>query len=472
MFIYFLDIFYFILNYIKLGVFLPIKFFIYIFLSILIVGCGTDNLKEDVVIEPEKVSFPQNLTINLPLKLEPNREMMTRYSTKSYTYEIMQSTIINYRDKSKLMALDLKLVESIFPSILEACRERFLKNNCTLPKETLTLDLSRPHLRAFKKAYAHLDFSWDVNNSLPLGEVNYREYKEGNVTEYYLNVDLLPVYNRLIGKAYREFYDGDYLIKHFQSLQWNTNSKRIELTSINDSNTSKNKLTLEYLTDNNQEIIQGYKESSSTSYGESHSHEMFTFMKLNDVNRSYIFRYNSAYHSESYKSIDYTHAKLSDSIGFHIKSSGNDNSQIIVFFDSSGKELGQYGCFEYNECSLSDTSSWSSGRESEENASILDKKFNVKLYNLKADSTTLKDGYYLILPKLFNKKEKIVKSSVGFIWVFKEKLYGALYDERYYKQLESLKIIQVIQEGSTQTTYREILQKDYPQLQIEREVSK
>lgn len=343
-------------------------------------GCGSNNLKEGSFVETnEKVVFPQNLSMVLPRKLEPNREMMTRYSTKSYTYETMQSTIIDYRDKSALMALDLTFIESIFPNILNACNERSLEDNCTLPANRLSLYLSRPNLRALKKAYGYLEFSWDVNSSLSLGAISYRKYAENNQTHYLLNVDLLPMYNALMGKAYEDFYDGDSFLKHFQSLKWSENNETIELTSIKETNSSSSKLTLEYLRDNNQEMVQGYEEST---YGESEERKMFTFIKLNDVNNSYLFRYNDAYSSEFYNSVNYTYAKLSDSTGFHVTSSGSDNSQIITFFDNDGNELGMYGCGGYDECTLANKSSWSSGGESEVNASLLDKEFNVNLYNL------------------------------------------------------------------------------------------
>ena len=431
-------------------------------------GCGTSNLKEHSLVETdEKVVFPQNLRMTLPRKLEPNREMLTQYSSKSYTYETMQSTIIKYRDNSEFMALDLMVVENIFPEILNNCRERTEKDTCTLPANTLTLKLTRPYLRALKKVYAYLDFTWDVNNSLSLGEVSYKKYDEGNETHYFLQVDLLPMYNDLMGKAYESFFDGDSLLKHFQSLHWSENNETVELTAITESNSSRSKLTLEYLHDNKQEMVQAYQESL---YGESNSHEMFTFMKLNDANNSYVFRYNDAYSSEFYNSVHYAYAILSDSTGFHVTNSASDNSQMITFFDKNGNELGQYGCEVYDECSLSDTSSWGYGGESEENASRLDKEFNVKFYNLRADSTTLKDGYYLLLPKEFNTKASSLKNSVGFIWVFKEKLYGALYDETYRKQLDKLKIIQVIENGATQTIYDKILQKNYPKLYLETEI--
>jgi hypothetical protein len=441
-------------------------------------GCGTNSLKEEV-------SFPKNLSMRLPIKLEPNREMLTRYSTKSYTYETMQLTILDYRDKSELMALDLMFIESIFPDIIEACRERSVESNCTLPEKTLIVKLSRPNLRALKKAYGHLEFTWDVNSSLPLGEVSYREYDESNKTQYLLNVDLLPMYNALMGKAYESFYYGDSLLKRFQSLQWSEGSETVELTSIKESNSSSSKLTLEYLRDNNQEMVQAYQETVSSAYGESKSHEMFTFMKLNDANNSYVFRYNDAYSSESYNSVNSAYAKFSDNIGFHVKNSGSDNSQLITFFDNHGNELGMYGCYEYEECTLEDKSSWGQGGESEQNASLLDKEFNVKFYNLRADSTTLKDGYYLLFP---NSSEVMalasqnggakaplpnfenLQSSVGFIFVFNEKLYGALYDETYREELENFQIIKVIEDGKTQTIYDEVLQKDYPRLRIETEV--
>ncbi|CAA6815751.1 MAG: Unknown protein [uncultured Sulfurovum sp.] len=449
------------------------KSLIYGLVLLLFVACGTEHTDKTLVEENKSIIFPKILSVSLPLKLEANREMLTEYSTKSYDYETMQSQIIKYRDSSELLTFNLGLISKVLPSISQRCDEQFLEQNCTLGSNILALKLSRAELRALKKFHGVLDFTWDVNVSLNLGEVKFFQSKEANETSYYLQVDLLPLYASLLGEAYESFYN-EQLRKWTQSIYWLEDNQSVQSRLSTETNSSKRQLLLEYSKSNNQETLEANEVYTDVS---SDIRDNFTFIKTNDSQNTYIFKHNSSlYFSSELEYYDsehlmtYNYGNISDELGFHVKNNGKDNSQNIVFFDMNGSELGSYGCGAYDECSLTDKSSWSYGSEKEENATRLDEKLAVNLYNLTAINHSLEEGDYLLIPQTSIKKPININQSVGFLWVFKEKLYAVLYDSSYVTQLENLKLFKRVNFVDSQSIYKEIAQQDSPTLTVETEI--
>lgn len=403
-------------------------------------GSNSSNQSEEVLS-----SFPEKVTVSLPLKLEPNRYLETGYSDKSYTYEVMQSDIIKYRDYSNEIKDDLNMLEKLLEPISNACEDTESDDVCLLEANQFSFNLSGRELRAIKKRYGSLygglTIDFDINKTLSLGEVSFVQHKERKPYDYSLSVDLTEVYVDILGEAYEKEYEEKYE-KRLVTISWSVDNKAVHTALVVDSNISKTHRKFEYYFDENSTKTVYMKEYQYYNFDVDSEpfiiNKSMIFTKNFDKNNSYDYRMQDDY--------DFNQGKISDSTGSHIKSSLTDNSQIITFFDKNGTELGQYGCSGYDGCSIDDKSTWYVEYEEELRAASLDKKAELYVRNLTANEISLDEGkYFLLAPNVkieeISKKE-ILKQSIGEFMVTGTELIGVLYDANYENKLSELKIVQ------------------------------
>ena len=402
-------------------------------------GCGDNSLYKEL-----NISLPSNITITLPRKLEPNHKMLTALSNKSYTYETMQSKIIGYRDKSMNMQNHIHLLRKILPSINKICQDTPSEVNCSIAGSDLPFKLTPPELRNLRRQYRG-EIAWDIDKPLYFGDIIYKHYQKDEQEYSLLEVDLLPFYQSIKNKNSSNNDDEDKHIKQQQTVVW-TNAKSDDVLSILEENSKnyKEKIQTHYLKNQKGEaLLQAIYESSSTLYGNFINKEFYTFIQNNDINNSYTFKLDSLSQYTDETSVTHQYGQLSDKTGFHVNSASN-NSQIIVFFDQAGTELGQYGCGSYDECTLEDKISWNNGNEFENNASILDKKFQLNIRNIRGTANQIKEGRYLLFspktePTNLSTLQKELKSIGNFI-VFQNNIYGVLYDLSYANYLNTIQV--------------------------------
>ena len=419
-------------------------YYFLLFISIIILtacGGGGGSTNESGVLLS---TFPTKITVNLPLKLEPNRNMLTLYSDKSYIYETMQSNIIKYRDSSNEIKDDLNILEKLLDPIINACVGTSVDETCSLEANQFSFNLSKKELRIIKKNYAELSIDFNINKTLYLGKITFIEHNRSNPYHYSLTIDMTNAYVEILGDSYKKFYEKS-LEKRLLNISWSTDNKTVYTALSVETNSSKETTEFEYfLEENSSETIYVYEDGLSTTLDwdgepyETRTQDTMLFRKNFDENNSYDYRMQNDNKFEI--------GHISDHTGSHISSALDDNSQIIVFFDEKGVELGQYGCLGLDGCSIEDKSTWSIEYEEELTASNLDKKTQLYLRNFKASDISLDEGkYFLLAPSVKIEelsKEEILKQSIGEFIVTKTELIGVLSDAQYENKLSELKITQ------------------------------
>ena len=439
-------------------------YFLMLISMLILTSCGgvSDSSNENKAILS---TFPEKITVSLPLKLEPNRNLLTRYSDKSYTYETMQSNIIKYRDYSNEIKDDLNMLERVLDPIVNACVDTAVEKTCYLEANAFSLNLSKKELRTIKKRYGGFRIDFNVNKTLYLGEVTFIEHNRSNPYDYSLSIDMTNIYVEILGEYYKKIYEKS-LEKRLLNISWSTDNKTVYTELSVETNTSKNTKEFEYFLDkNSSETVYVYEYGFSTTLDwdvepyETHTQDTMLFRKIFDENNSYDYRMQNDNKFEI--------GDINDNIGSNISSFLTTNSQIIVFFNKNGVELGQYGCLGLEGCSIEEKSTWSVEYKEELIASNLDKKAQLYLRNFKASNISLDEGkYFLLAPSVKIEelsKEEILKQSIGEFIVTKRELIGVLYDANYENKLSELKITQGLSSKS-------IPKENYPMLILQKEV--
>ena len=427
---------------------------------IFMIGCGSSKVPNNTL----KETFPKNIILSIPLKLEANRKMLTVQSIKSYSYETMQLKLLEYRNKSSELQFNMELIRKVIPKIELFCTNIGTTKPCIIPANTFSLKLTNPELRALKKRYGALDIIFDNNDSLPIGEIIMINEYEGNLYNYQLKVDISVIYQTTIGEVYERFY-AKKILKKRQCFSWSKdNNTYVSLEE--ESNISKDYFNMEFIkTKEMKELTHIYRVSQ---YSESNYADTLTWIKNNDQNNSYSFQYND--HSNT------VYAEVSDNIGFFFQSSFNDNRQIAVFFNNEGYEIGQYGCGGYDECLLSDKSTWSTEYESELNASVLDEKFQLFARNIVDENSSLEDGeYFLISSEMVlseNLNEEILQKNIGTFLINNKQGQGIVYSQDFIDSLDNIKIYKALSPIYDKSRYKEIDREEYPSFVVQNEIKK
>jgi hypothetical protein len=197
-------------------------------------------------------------------------------------------------------------------------------------------------------------------------------------------------------------------------------------------------MTIDYgITDNNETTVHAYEQSKNFEYN-SLFRDYFTLIQHHDMDNSYTYRQYSNTNDT------FVQATFSDQNGSNI--STNQNTNIITFFDNSGNELGQYGCAWSDECDINDKLTWSISSELEQNASLLDQKFQINAHYLHI-TEALEDGEYFLLPPYVDMatltNAQIIQQSIGTLISLHQEVQGVLYNKDYVTRVNELKIAQV-----------------------------
>ena len=424
-----------------------------------IVGCGSSEVPTNILEE----SFPSSVTLNIPLKLEANREMLTAQSTKSYAYETMQSELLNHRDKSSELEFNMELIRKVIPEIEDFCRDSLIMESCIIPKETFSIKLTNPELRALKKRHAALDIIFDNNTSLPIGEIIMIKKEEESLYSYQLEVDMLGIYQIIMGEVYERFYERK-ILKRRQYVSWSRDDRNTYVALEEESNLSKEYFNMEFMqSEDDKEVTHFY---SFDEYLWSSGSNTLTWIKNNDKNNSYTFHYNDSYNA--------LYAEVSDDVGFHLTSTFYDNTQIAIFFNHEGYELGQYGCGGYDECLLDDKSTWSTEFEAEYNASILDEEFQLFARNIIDENTSLEDGEYFLLSDEIllseNINEEVLYNNIGTFLVNSSQAQGVIYNPDFIDSFDNVKIYKALSLSYSRSRYKEIDEDKYPNFIVQNEI--
>ncbi|CAA6802323.1 MAG: Unknown protein [uncultured Sulfurovum sp.] len=433
--------------------------FLILGMILIFIGCGSSQDSRQSMRE----NFPQNIVLSLPLKLEENREMLTNQSTKSYTYEMMQFTLLKIRDKSSELQFNSILIQKVFPEIEAFCSDFVKGESCTIPAGTFFIQLTKPELRALKKRYGALDIVFEVNSSLSFGEMILVKEMEDTSYDYRLKVDILNIYQSIMGEAYETFYN-QKMLKKQQNFAWSHENNNSYVSLEEESSLLKEVFTMELLmTKENKEIAHVYRKNQ---YLESSSMNTLTWIKNNDHNNSYNFTYNDNYTASQ--------GKISDGLGFHLESSFYDNAQTVVFFDNNGFELGQDGCGGYDGCLLDDKSTWSTVYEEELNASVLDELAQFELFarNIIDQNSSLEEGEYFLVPKDVlleeNLNETILQQHIGKFLVNNQEAQGILYNQEFTDGLDGVSIYRGL--SMFDNSYQAIEEVAYPNFIVQNEI--
>lgn len=414
------------------------KIIFHLFILITIIGCGgsgnSSTTIESISQTSETIVLPSHTTMEIPKKMEPTDTLLTYYSDKSYAYETMQSQILNHQKEANKIDLNRKLVEKVLPQIILACEEVSVGDDCIIPKGQLHFYLNDAERIEFKKAYSQLKIEFNTTTPLFFGETLLQQY---NVNDYEFRTDMLEIYTALLGKAYTTFY-GQKLTKQTYTLYWSTNNHDIHSVFETDSNVSTHTMTIDYgITDNNETTVHAYEQSKNFEYN-SLFRDYFTLIQHHDMDNSYTYRQYSNTNDT------FVQATFSDQNGSNI--STNQNTNIITFFDNSGNELGQYGCAWSDECDINDKLTWSISSELEQNASLLDQKFQINAHYLHI-TEALEDGEYFLLPPYVDMatltNAQIIQQSIGTLISLHQEVQGVLYNKDYVTRVNELKIAQV-----------------------------
>lgn len=423
-------------------------------------GCGgtSADTKEGGYLF-KTAPFPTRTTLPLSEKFNADESFMSNISTKSYNYESMQLTLLKQRSDARKVDFNRQLIQHILSDIDQFCTTLKVGESCTIPEDTISLDLSMEDRMAVKQAYPELNITVTTGTTLRLGEVTVSLLSEESFYRYGISVDMLKLFQTLFGDAYQAFYHENLTQSRYQ-LYWSADNQKIRSIFQTAAGESYSYRVIDY--DIAQKHLYTYLNAYDSRF-DCFYDKYLTFWEQGDVDHHYVYRLSdrSSYSPRG----SFVKANLSDLSGYLLESSFD--SRTVTFFDGNGATWGAYGCGSYDTCDFNDKSTWSRAGESEQNASTLDETHHTYAVYLEGEGGVLENGSYLLMPPNLNmdffNHAKLVKNSIGEIVVDMEGISGVLYDIRYRDQLDQLELVHGLYDQVNSHGFEVIDAHAYPQ---------
>ena len=475
------------------------KIFISLGLSLLLLGCNSNDTKSDGA-GTQKISVPKNIDMKLPKALESGSKTQKKLEKKdelsantSRGYLQLKDDIEGAEGERKEVQINLLLADKLMPQIQTACEDTPVSQTCEIESDELSFVLDSTMREDIANIIGET-FPKDIEDKeFTLGKTTFTQYPDSEDYQYTLSMDMSKMIRR----------DESDKTRYTQIIKWSKDENRVWSIYAQENGDASSTLSLRYTKDANGQTQMDIDEKSNsviTTSSSTHTVSTSTPVESNssvisladdtplikDIEDEFHFKITN---KEDYFKIisngryfeDEKKIESSSSVG-EISDKGGYLNFRGVFLDNEYREKEKFNaegkvvfsgyCDSSQACEFNDESTWfERGDENFEPA------IDTDIAELTVSGGTLKEGAYLLLaPNTDIDKlsvEEVFDATVGDIYMDKEGTYGVLYNKEYLSTLDTLMIVRVIfdtdagvKDLSIKATFELVTNENRPTLEV------
>ena len=446
---------------------------LFIIIAIVIIGCGVHVTEEKTVYIPEKIS------VEIPkLLIEPSDQQNNYYKRSKQEKIFVEPEGFNsegYKHLNDNLYLldaiinDIKfhiyLENTVMPKIQFLCKDTPLNQVCTLPANSVELNVSENLVTVYDTFYPD-ELRIDENivgKTIPFGKIEFVKYDKNQIYQFAMNVNLTEIERRLYAKEY--IFEEDELKNFIQNVQWSEDNQTVFSSLSNSFKGEKDTYpwTIHYQNEpNSAENMHIFHRESSTAPQILSSTYNFDLKTKYDENKTTTFALNDIYerflYNQPYQYALSSYGQANKFIGFERYSLtqfddeyGDTKHREDEIFDLNGTSIARTYCsqssyryegYEAETCELSDPKTWYIDTKDE---SLFEPFKQIEFNELQITKGNLTNGEYFLMASDFNSTnptaQDVLKERVGSFVVIEEKRQGAIYDKTFINKLNSLQIL-------------------------------